>query len=119
MNSSIETAPIIDLVTAPIADKDDIKNYTWRDKEYYMLYQRQLYASRLGLKCVCEICGSVTTNGNLQKHIKTKKCQKHLRINQISFKERVERLEKILSHLPADFLDLSIINRQFIVDNLD
>ena len=22
---------------------DDIKNYTWRDKEYYKLYQRELY----------------------------------------------------------------------------
>ena len=101
---------------------DDIKNYTWRDKEYYMLYQRQLYASRLGLKCVCEICGSVTTNGNLQKHIKTKKCQKHLIVHKTSFKDRVERLEKILSNLPADLLDLghlSNINHDFIMDNLE
>ena len=87
-----------------------------------MLYQRQLYASRLGLKCVCEICGSVTTNGNLQTHIKTKKCQKHLIVNKTSFKDRVERLEKILSNLPADLLDLGNlpnINHDFIMDNLE
>ena len=98
---------------------DDIKNYTWRDKEYYKLYQRQLYASRLGVKCVCEVCGGITTNKNLAKHLETKKCQKHLIVNKTSFKDRVERLEKILSRLPADLLDLSIINREFIVDNLD
>ena len=108
---------------------DNIKNYTWRDKEYYKLYQRNLYASRLGVKCVCEICGSETTNKNLKKHLETKKCQKHLIVNKITFKERVERLEKILSSLSPDFLDMptrevSCSNKpsaseQFIIDNLE
>ena len=40
---------------------DDIKNYTWRDKEYYKLYQRELYKRQLGVKCICEHCGRQTT----------------------------------------------------------
>ena len=52
--------------------KDDIKNYTWRDKEYYKLYQRELYKKRLGVKCICEHCGRETSNRNLKKHMTTK-----------------------------------------------
>ncbi len=37
--------------------EDDINNYTWRDKEYYKLYQREWYKKRLGVKCICEHCG--------------------------------------------------------------
>ena len=51
---------------------DDITNYTWRDKEYYKLYQRELYKKRLGVKCICEHCGRETTNRNLKKHMTTK-----------------------------------------------
>ena len=51
---------------------DDIKNYTWRDKEYYKLYQRELYKKRLGVKCICEHCGRETSNRNLKKHMTTK-----------------------------------------------
>ena len=29
--------------------KDDINNYTWTDKEYYNLCQRELYNKRLGI----------------------------------------------------------------------
>ena len=52
--------------------KDDIKNYTWKDKEYYKLYQRELYKKRLGVKCICEHCGRETSNRNLKKHMTTK-----------------------------------------------
>ena len=30
--------------------KDDIKKYTWRDKEYYKLYRRELYKKALRSK---------------------------------------------------------------------
>ena len=46
---------------------DDIKNYTWRDKEYYKLYQRELYKRQLGVKCICEHCGRQTTYKNFKK----------------------------------------------------
>ena len=26
-----------------LSPENDIKNYTWKDKEYYKLYQRELY----------------------------------------------------------------------------
>ena len=52
--------------------EDDIKNYTWRDKEYYKLCQRELYKKRLGVKCICEHCGRETSNRNLKKHMTTK-----------------------------------------------
>ena len=51
---------------------DDIKKYTWRDKEYYKLYQRELYKRQLGVKCICEHCGRQTTNKNLKNHMTTK-----------------------------------------------
>jgi len=80
-------------------DKSDIKNYTWRDKEYFRLYQKELYSRRLGQKCMCEICGAITTNKNLKKHQNTDKCKKYCNNNKETFKERVERLEKILNSL--------------------
>jgi hypothetical protein len=72
-----------------LSPENDIKNYTWKDKEYYKLYQRELYQRRLGVKCICENCGRRTTNRNLKKHQATMK-----RINAIKPGERVERAEQ-------------------------
>ena len=74
--------------------KDDIKNYTRRDKEYYKLYQRELYKKRLGVKCICEHCGRETTNRHLKKHMTTQKCINSIKVGEPTFKERVERVEE-------------------------
>ena len=74
--------------------EDDIKKYTWRDKEYYKLYQRELYKKRLGVKCICEHCGRETTNKNIKKHMTTQKCINSLKVGEPTFKERVERIEE-------------------------
>ena len=34
----------------------DIKDFTWRDKEYFRIYQKELYKQKLGCKCMCENC---------------------------------------------------------------
>ena len=47
--------------------ENDIKNYTWKDKEYYKSYERELYQRRLGVKVICDNCGRETTNENLKK----------------------------------------------------
>ena len=79
----------------------DKKDYTWRDKEYYKLYQRDLYVKRLGLKCMCQNCGSITTNKNLKTHQKTDKCKKYNLDNKETFKDRVDRIEEILLNLSS------------------
>ena len=79
----------------------DKKDYTWRDKEYHKLYQRELYAKRLGLKCMCQNCGSITTNKNLKKHQQTDKCKKYNLENKETFKDRVDRIEEILLNLSS------------------
>ena len=73
---------------------DDIKNYTWRDKEYYKLYQRELYKRQLGVKCICEHCGRQTTYKNMKNHQTTKKCINSLKVGELTFKERVEKFEE-------------------------
>ena len=72
---------------------DDIKNYTWRDKEYYKLYQRELYKRQLGVKCICEHFGRQTTNKKLKNHMTTNKCINSLKVGELTFKERVEKMK--------------------------
>ena len=80
------------------------QNYTWRDKEYYRIYQRELYAKRYGETCVCQICGATTTLNHLRKHVKTKKCRSFTENNKESFKDRVERVEEMLKSMPNDLV---------------
>ena len=42
-------------------DEHDIKKYTWKDRAYYKLYQRDIYKNRLGVRCICENCEKETT----------------------------------------------------------
>jgi polyphosphate kinase 2 (PPK2 family) len=77
-----------------LSPENDIKNYTWKDKEYYKLYQRELYQRRLGVKCICENCGRQTTNKNLKKHQTTMKCMNSIKPGEPTFKERVEKMEQ-------------------------
>ena len=77
----------------------DIKDVTWRDKEYFRLYQKELYKQKLGCKCMCENCGSVTTYKNLKKHQQTDKCKRYNEKNEETFKDKVERIQKILNNL--------------------
>ena len=77
----------------------DIKDFTWRDKEYFRLYQKELYKQKLGCKCMCENCGSITTNKNLKKHQQTDKCKRYNEKNEESFKDKVERIQNILNTL--------------------
>ena len=78
----------------------DITEYTWKDKEYYKLYQGELYKTRLCKKCICEIYGTTTTFKNMKNHQTTNKCKRYLENNNAeSFKNKVERIEKISSTL--------------------
>ena len=77
----------------------DIKDFTWRDKEYFRLYQKELYKQKLGCKCMCENCGSVTTYKNLKKHQQTDKCKRYNEKNEETFKDKVERIQSILNTL--------------------
>ena len=77
-----------------LSPENDIKNYTWKDKEYYKLYQRELYQRCLGVKCICENCGRQTTNKKLKKHQSTMKFINSIKPGEPTFKERVERVEQ-------------------------
>ena len=62
--------------TADNFDKNDIKNYTYKDKEYYRIYNRVLYKQKTGLDCKCDICGSVVKYCHMKRHQATNKCRK-------------------------------------------
>ena len=79
------------------------QNYTWKDKEYYKLYQRELCAKHVGQTCVCEICGKVASVNNLRKHIKTKQCKAAGE----KLKDRLERAERIETLFKGLINDLS------------
>ena len=62
-------------------DKNDIKNYTYKDKEYYKFYNRQLYEQKNGKVCKRDICGSIIKFCHLKRHQQTYKCQKNKNTN--------------------------------------
>ena len=83
-------------------DKNDIKNYTYKDKEYYKIYNRRLYEQKNGKDCKCDICGSIVKFCHLKRHQQTYKCQRIKDSNTENGKvlplaKRISRLESILS----------------------
>ena len=71
-----------------ISPENDIKKYTWKDTEYFKLYQRELYKRRLCVKCICEHCGIQTTNTEIKKHQNTPRCRNAIKSGELTFKER-------------------------------
>ena len=45
------------------------------DPEYFKVYQRELYKTKLGQKCKCEFCGAIVTVRWMTKHKKSNKCK--------------------------------------------
>lgn len=83
-------------------DKNDIKNYTYKDKEYFRLYNRRLYEQKNGKDCTCDICGSIIKFCHLKRHQQTYKCKRNRNINiednkVLLLEKKMLELENILS----------------------
>ena len=63
------------------------------------------YHAKSKLKVVCELCGSKTTAKNRFKHMRTPKCKKRLAGEQETFKDRVEKLERVFGELTLQKAD--------------
>jgi len=88
--------------TAKDFDKDDIKNYTYKDKEYYKIYNRRLYEQRNGKDCKCDICGTVVKYCHMKRHQNTNKSKKIKESNTepnklVPLEKRISQLENLLS----------------------
>lgn len=91
-------------------DKDDIKNYTYKDKEYYKIYNRRLYEQRNGKDCKCDICGTVVKYCHIKRHQNTNKCKK---IKESNIEpNKLEPLEKRISQLENLLLKHGITDEQ-------
>ena len=55
------------------------EKYSWKDKEYYSMYQKQLYQHRLCVKSACENCGRVTTFKNMKNHMRLPICKNFIK----------------------------------------
>ena len=89
-------------ITTEDFDKDDIKNYSYKDKEYYKIYNRRLYEQRNGKDCKCDICGTIVKYCHMKRHQNTNKCKKikesNMEPNKLApLEERISQLEKLLS----------------------
>ena len=100
-------------------DKNNIKNYTSKDKDYYRIYMKERYQNNTCKKVDCDVCGKSVIYASIARHKKSDKCKNSSVEYQLSINERFERLEKMLSRFSSDFLDRDIVNEQFIKDNLE
>ena len=91
--------------TIPEFDENDIKNYTWRDKEYYKLYMRERYRTHICRRVDCEICGKSVIYADIARHKKTIKCKRAAEPHKETLNDRIVRLEKIVSQLSNVSLD--------------
>ena len=53
------------------------------------------YHAKSKLKVACELCGSKVTAVNLDKHMRMPKCKKRLGGEQETFKDIVQKLERV------------------------
>ena len=100
-------------------DKNNIKNYTSKDKDYYRIYMKERYQNNTCKKVDCDVCGKSVIYASIARHKKSDKCKKSSESYQLSVNERLARLEKMLSRFSSEYLDMDIVNEQFIKDNLE
>jgi hypothetical protein len=85
--------------------EDSYKNYKYTDKEYNRLYNKQLWAEKLGIRIPCERCGKVVLCGGMMKHQRTSICER-TRINgenklKNTHSERIIALELMVKQLQS------------------
>jgi hypothetical protein len=67
------------------------------DPEYFKMYQRELYKTKLCVKINCQCCGAIITVKSLKRHSETPKCMKHSSVPRaFDLKEAGERLMKAM-----------------------
>ena len=91
--------------SAEIANVENKKERTEKEREHHRLYQMKYYHAKSQLKVVCKLCGSKVTAKSLVKHMRTPKCKKKLAGGQEAFKDRVEKLERVFGELTLQKAD--------------
>ena len=91
--------------SAETANVENKKERTEKERECHRLYQIKYYHTKSKLKVVCELCGSKTTAKNLGKHKRTPKCNNLSGGRQETFKDRVEKLERVFGELTLQKVD--------------
>ena len=85
-------------------EPDSYKNYKYTDREYYRLYNRQIWEERTGVSTPCANCGRCVRLGHMKRHHKTLICSKGMVQNetkptQTTHCERIDALEQMVKEL--------------------
>ena len=88
-------------------EPDSYKNYKYTEKEYYRLYNKQLWDEKLGVSSPCERCGRCVRLGHMRRHHKTNVCSRVSNENEIKLthphSERLKALEHMVKELQGKF----------------
>jgi len=66
--------------------------------EYFKMYQRELYKTKLCLKINCECCGAVVSVKSLKRHSESPKCRRRALVQEEKNPQIRGLLEKMLKN---------------------
>ena len=92
-------------------DKDDIKNFTSKDKDYYRIYMKERYRTNTCKKVDCDVCGKSVIYATMARHKKGIKCQDSSQAYKSSVNERLKRIEEFMAKFNMD--------EDVLINNLD
>ena len=87
-------------------DRNDIKNYTSKDNDYYRIYMKERYKTVTCKKVHCDVCGKLVMYGAKARHKKSLKCMNSAEGYKLSVEERLQSLEKIVKQFNIDMNNL-------------
>ena len=71
LKHKIYSIVIMTCTVAEHFDRDDINNYTYKDLDYYRIYNKKLNEERIGKDVVCDLCSCVVKQCHLKRHQST------------------------------------------------
>ena len=78
-------------------DKNDIKNYTPKDKDYFRIYMKERYRTNTCRRVDCDVCGKSVIYASISRHKNGDKCKKSAEAYKLSVIERIKKLEEFMN----------------------
>ena len=86
-------------------DRNNIKNYTSKDNDYFRIYMKDRYQTVNCKKVNCNVCGKMVMYGTMARHKKSIKCMNSAQGYKLSVEERLLKLETIMKTFDMNNLD--------------
>ena len=77
-------------------DRNNIKNYTSKDNDYFRIYMKERHQTVNCKKVNCDVCGKLVMYGTMARHKKSLKCMNSSENYKLSVEERLRKLETLM-----------------------